>query len=126
MIQSHTPVIVGTGTPFNQVGAWHELIDVVLATSVWTMFQGSRTTSFPSGTVMQSLNFELGVGPLDEERRVWKSMFLATTGSELEYDDSWWVRYVPFNFPKGSRITCRTATIGSVPQLNAFQLQLYS
>jgi len=126
MIQSHTPVIVGTGTPFNVVGAWAELIAEVTATSVWSLFQASRTTSFPSGTVMQSLNFELGIGPLNEERRVWKSMFLSTTGSELEYDDSWWVRYVPFNFPKGARITCRTATIGSVVQLDAVQLQLYS
>jgi len=133
MIQSHTPVIVGTGVPENQVGDWSVLIPVVNAKSIWSLFHYWQTGVPPGTVVITTINLELGIGPVGVDpndpgvtERAWKSLIVFASGSELEFDDSGVTKYVPFNFPKDRQVSCRTARIGSVGANLEIQLQLYS
>jgi len=126
MIQTNDPVVtvVGTGAGNNLMGAWLEVIPVVLATSVWCVMFVSRV--LPVGP-FGAINLELGIGDPGLERRVWKSMCLILGGgNNLEYDDSFFSVYCPFNFQKDVRISVRTARLSSTGQTMAVQLQLYS
>lgn len=127
MIQSHIPVRIGNSGVPNLPGLWHLLIPSVDRTSVWCVYQGSGVDVLPSAPVHQSVNLELGVGPVGFEVRRWKSIFRQSGGSELEFDDSWWVGYVPYNFRAGEAISARIATVPSPIGVNInLQLQLYS
>ena len=127
MIQSHIPVRIGNSGVPNKVGAWHLLIPVVDATSVWCVYEGSGVDNLPSGTVHQPINLELGVGDPGLEQRRWKSILHIMSGGELEMDDSWFVGYVPYVWRKGDRISARIASYPSPIGLNInLQLQLYS
>ena len=124
MSQQLSPkVIIGSGFPSrNNVGAWAELIPVVEFESRWAMihFLGS-----PQPGV--STNLEIGIGPLDEEIRKWKSFAAFISGSGLEFDDTGITRYIPFTFKKDDRISGRMAGIsanfGSAIEI---QLQIFS
>ena len=84
MIQSHTPVRVGTGfPPKNNVGAWSILIPVVTKTSVWAMAHLMFVDVLPSGLVLGSIQLELGIGPTGSEVRAWDSIAGFAGGSEL-------------------------------------------
>lgn len=128
MIQSHAPVTLGnSGTP-NLPGLWAVLIPEVTETSVWVLSYMSIVSNAPSGTVGNSLNLELAVGPTGQEIRRWKSFLnISGGGGTLEYDDSWWSKYIPFNFRKGVQISGRIAAISASFGVKAdIQLQLYS
>jgi len=61
MSQQLSPkVTIGTGfPPKNNVGAWEELIDVVLFNSKWAMVHFLHTVNYGG-----DLNLEIGIGPL--------------------------------------------------------------
>jgi len=127
MIQSHIPVRIGNSGVPNLPGAWHLLIPVVERTSVWCVYEGSGVDILPSFPSHQSVNLELGIGDPGLEQRRWKSIAHQSGGSELEFDDSWWVGYLPYNFRAGDRISARIATWPSPVAVNInLQLQLYS
>ncbi len=133
MIQSHTPVRIGTGGAANLVGAWAVLIPVVSAKSIWSMIHYWQVDVLPSATVIGSHNLELGIGAVGSDpndpgatERAWKSNFGNASGSELEFDDSGFTKYVPFNFPKDTQVSARFARIGSVDHNFEIQLQLFS
>ncbi len=126
-IQSHTPVRIGTAGIKNQVGAWGVLIPTVDATSVWAMFHIFFVDVLPAALVMGLVNIELGIGPTGQEVRAYKSLLGSAGGSELEFDDSGWTKYLPFTFKKGVQISCRIAGINQSFGHNLdIQLQLYS
>ena len=58
-------------------------------------------------------NLEIGIGPLDEEIRKWKSFAAFISGSGLEFDDTGITRYIPFTFRKDDRISARVAGISA-------------
>lgn len=122
-IQSHAPVTVGTAGVKNVMGAWHLLIPEVEADSIWCLVQASIVSD-----AFDTITLELGVGLTGEEVRRWKSFTMVSGGGgTLEYDDSWWVKYNPFRFRKGERISARTAGPNQGSGVNAdIQLQLYS
>ena len=133
MIQSHTPVRIGTGGAKNLPGAWAVLIPLITKTSIWSLVHFWQVDVLPSATVIGSMNLELGIGlsgsdPNDPgaTQRAWKSMFTQQGGSELEFDDSGHTKYVPFNFQKDLQVSARFARIGSVDHNVEIQLQLYS
>ena len=127
-IQSHAPIIIAHSGTNNLPGAWGVLIPEVTTKSVWVVAQMSPTTAAPSGTVMATMNLELGAGPVGEEVRRWKSLaYIMGGGGELEFDDSFAVKYVPFNFRKGEQVSARIAAISFVATIKAaIQIQLYS
>jgi len=135
MIQSHTPVKIGTGfPPKNNVGAWSVLIPLVTNTSIWCMVHYWFRDVLPSATVMGLLNMEMGIGKSGSDpnvagatARAWKSQLTSQGGSELEFDDSGHTKYVPFNFQKDVQISCRFAGINQSFGHNIeIQLQLFS
>lgn len=110
MSQQLSPKVgLGSGfPPRNNVGAWAELIDVVLADSKWAMIQ-----YFGSPRPGVNSNLELGIGPLGEEVRKWKSFAGFTSGLALEFDDTGFVKYIPFTFRKDDRVSARVAGISA-------------
>jgi len=127
MIQSGIVLKLGSsGTP-NLPGSWAIVIPTVDVTSKWCQWQMSPVDRLPFAAVQDSVNFELGIGDPGLEIRRWQSMFKVGGGSELEFDDSWWVGYLPFNFRKDETVSVRLAAIGATFGMNVdFQLQLYS
>ena len=127
MIQSRIPVRIGNSGIPNKPGMWNLLIPSVDVTSVWCLFELSHVDNLPSGQANQNVNLELGIGDPGLEIRKWKSIFMFSSGGELEFDDSYIVVYVPFNFRKDDRISGRIATTPSPIGVNInLQLQLYS
>ena len=126
MIQSGSVFRIGTGGPFNQVGAWFVVIPTVDVTSRWCSYYMSARDVLPSGMVGGSINMELGVGNPGSELRRWRSIANFGGGSELEFDDSYWSVYLPFTFRKGETVSVRTAGLISVGLNVDFQLQLHS
>jgi len=133
MIQSHTPVRIGTGGADNLVGSWVVLIPQVTAKSIWSMIHFWWVDNLPSATVIITSNLELGIGAVGSDpndpgatERAWKSICTSAGGSELEFDDSGVTKYVPFNFPKDVQVSGRVARVGSVDGNIEIQLQLYS
>lgn len=127
-IQTHTPVRIGTGfPPKNNPGSWAVLIPVVTFTSVWCMVHFMFVDVLPSALVLGSIQLELGIGPTGKEVRAWKSIAGFSGGSELEFDDSGWTKYVPFNFQRDVQVSARFAGINQSFGHNLeIQLQLYS
>jgi len=121
-IQSHTPVIIGTGTSPNLVGDWSVLIPLVTNTSVWAVIH----YWFTSAASYSAVQLELGIGPTGSEVRKWKSFWSGQGGNDLEFDDSGHTKYIPFNFPKDVQVSARFARLGSVTLNLEIQLQLYS
>ncbi len=121
-------VRIGTGfPPLNNVGAWAEIMDAVLFDTVWAQVHYMFVDVLPSGLVLGSLNFELGIGPLGAEVRKWKSMGSFQGGSELEFDDSGHTFYLPFSFRKDDRLSGRFAGINQSFGHNIeIQLQIFS
>ncbi len=133
MIQSHTPVRVGTGGDRNLVGPWTVLIPAVTKTSIWTMAHWWWAENLPSAAVITTAQMEMGISAVGVDPndpgatvRSWKSVIGFAGGSELEFDDSGFTKYLPFQFPKDSQVSCRLARIGSVDGVLELQLQLYS
>lgn len=114
---------IGTGfPPKNNVGGWEELIDVVEFDTKWAMIH----FFFLTGT-FGNLNLEIGIGPLNEEVRKWKSFPTFINGANLEFDDSGPTKYIPFNFKKNARVSGRLAGINqSFGQSIEIQLQIFS
>lgn len=125
-IQSHSPTRIGTGGAPNLVGDWAVLIPEVTDQSIWAMIHYWFVDVLPSATVMGTVQLELGVGPIGEEVRKWKSFLTFQSGSELEFDDSGHTKYVPYNFLKGQQISGRYARLGSVDHNLEIQLQIFS
>ena len=133
MIQSHTPVRIGTGGAPNLVGAWEVIIPQVTAQSTWSLLHWWFVDVGPLVVVIGTINMELGIGTVGIDpndpgatERVWKSLIGFGGGSELEFDDSGFTKYLPFNFPRDSQVSGRLARIGSVDSNLEIQLQLYS
>ncbi len=129
MTQQLSPKVrIGTGfPPLNNVGAWAELIAVVAFDTKWAMVHYMFVDVLPSALVLGFLNFELGIGALDQEVRKWRSMASFQGGSELEFDDSGHTFYLPFNFRKNDRLSGRFAGINQSFGHNIqIQLQIFS
>lgn len=126
MQQVGPKVRIGTGVPRNEPGAWAEVMAVVEFDSKWVQIAYMLVDVLPSGLVLGSINLEVGIGPLGLEERKWKSQATFQSGSELEFDDSGHVKYIPFNFKKDQRVSVRTAHFGSVGHNIEFQLQIFS
>lgn len=124
MTQQLSPKVgLGTGfPPKNNVGAWAELIDVIEFESRWAMIAFFFTTGS-----FGNLNLELGVGPLGEEVRKWKSIGTFINLFTADFDDPLAVRYVPFTFRKDDRVSARVAGINqSFGHGVEIQLQIFS
>lgn len=124
MSQQLSPkVSVGNGfPPRNNPGAWVELIPVVEFTTKWAMIFHQWT----SGS-FDDANLEIGIGPLDEEVRKWKSFASFSSGGLGEFDDTGHCKYIPFNFKKDDRISVRMAGIRSFFGVTLeIQLQIFS
>lgn len=108
--------------PRNNPGAWVELIPVVDANSKWAMISWQWTSgAFDDG------NVEIGIGPLDEEVRKWKSFIGFSSGGAGEFDDTGHVKYIPFNFKKDDRISVRMAAVNKFFGVDLeIQLQIFS
>ena len=129
-IQTHPPAgLGGAGVPLsnNRPGAWVKLLDPVLADSVWIQYHMSHIDSGQPAVVFGAVNFELGVGPVGFEQRWGATIAHLGVGGELEFDDSWRIGYLPFNFLQGQIVSGRIAFIdNSFPTLVQLQLQLFS
>jgi hypothetical protein len=125
MSQQLSPkLIVGNGfPPRNNPGPWQELIDVVEFDTRWAMISWFwiPTSGHDDG------NIEIGIGPLDQEERKWKSFCGFTSGGGLEFDDTGHVKYIPFNFKKGDRVSVAMAGVRAFFGVTMeIQLQLFS
>lgn len=126
MQQLGPKVRIGTGAgQANTMGAWAEVMAEVLFDSKWAMVAYMLVDVLPGFLVLGTINLDLGIGPLDQEVRKWKSQGTFQGGSELEFDDTGHTKYCPFNFKKGQRVSVRTARIGSVGHNIEFQLQIF-
>ncbi len=133
MIQSHTPVKIGTGGARNLVGAWAVLIPNVTKTSIWSLIHYWAVNQLPQATVITTMNLEMGISAVGSDpndpgatERSWKSVWGQAGGSELEFDDSGFTKYLPFQFPRDRQVSCRLARLGSTDANIEIQLQLYS
>lgn len=133
MIQSHSPVRIGTGGARNLPGAWVVLILDVTKTSIWSLMHYWHVDVLPSSPVIATINLEMGIGAVGSDpndpgatERSWKSLITFAGGSELEFDDSGVTKYLPFQFPREKQVSCRLARIGNVDANIDIQLQLYS
>lgn len=120
--QLSTPTTIGTGfPPKNNVGDWTLLIASADFDTKWAMVHYFFVDN------MGALNLEIGVGLLDQEVRKWKSIGTFAGGNALEFDDSGWTKYIPFNFKQGDRISGRLAGINqSFGHSIEIQLQIFS
>lgn len=124
MIQTSAVINVGSGGPFNLIGAWKVIVPIVDVTSIWCAYYMSPFND--PGGVGTTVNLDLGIGPPGSEVRKFRSHANVGGGNSLEFDDSYWSNYLPFTFRAGQIISARIAGIGSVPLAVDLQLQLHS
>jgi hypothetical protein len=124
MIQTSAVITVGSGGPFNQIGAWAVIVPTVEVTSTWSAYYMSPFND--PGGVGTTVNLDLGIGDPGSEVRKFRSHANFGGGNSLEFDDSYWSNYLPFTFRAGQTISARIAGTGSVPLNVVLQLQLHS
>lgn len=124
MIQTSAVINVGSGGPFNEVGAWSVIVPEVDVSSRWCSCYMSPFND--PGGVGTSVNLDLGIGVPGSELRRWRAVANFGGGNTLEFDDSYWSMYLPFTFRRGDIVSGRISGLGSVPLAVDLQLQLHS